>query len=106
MNDRIDRPARKSPRLKDYDYAQDGAYFVTICTQNRAHLFGTVVDQEMRLNVFGGIVQTCWDDLVNHYSHIELDVFVVMPNHVHGIVVILNESPVSANREGLRPSLR
>lgn len=104
MNDRIDRPARKSPRLKDYDYAQDGAYFVTICTQNRAHLFGTVVDQEMRLNVFGGIVQTCWDDLVNHYSHIELDVFVVMPNHVHGIVVILNESPVSANREGLRPS--
>ena len=83
-------PQRKSPRLQGYDYASEGAYFVTICTQNRAHLFGDVVDGEMMLNTLGCIVETCWDDLPNHYHNIQLDAFVVMPNHIHGIIFISN----------------
>lgn len=86
MPDYFDRPARKSPRLKDYDYTQDGAYFVTICTQNRMHLFGSVVDQEMRLNAAGMMVAGCWQWMSEKFADVELDGFVVMPNHVHGII--------------------
>ncbi|MCP9469504.1 MAG: hypothetical protein NNA31_05825 [Nitrospira sp.] len=79
---------RRSIRLKGYDYSQDGAYFVTICTHNRVCLFGEVVDGELRLNELGEIVAWTWRDLPNHVPNVELDAFVVMPNHVHGIVVI------------------
>lgn len=92
---------RKSPRLKDYDYAQAGAYFVTICTYGREYVFGEVVDGVMQLNAFGDIAQNCWDDLPQHYPHIELDLFVVMPNHVHGIVVLHSD----VVGEGFKPSL-
>jgi putative transposase len=96
-------PARRSPRLKDYDYSQDGAYFVTMCTQNRLTLFGEVGGETMQLNTWGQLVQLCWDNLSDHYPHIELDAFVVMPNHVHGIIV-MNDLSGSVMREGLRPS--
>ena len=79
---------RRSIRLKGYDYAQAGAYFVTICTQNRECLFGDVVDGAMRLNEFGEIVRLTWEDLPNHVANIVLDAFVVMPNHAHGIIFI------------------
>lgn len=79
---------RRSIRLKDYDYSQAGAYFVTICAQDRAHLFGTVVDGDMRLNDAGRVVEQCWRDIPVHFPQVELDAFVIMPNHVHGIVVI------------------
>jgi REP element-mobilizing transposase RayT len=75
-------------RLPHYDYATPGAYFVTVCVQERAYLFGEIIDGEMRLNGFGGIVQACWEELPRHYRHIEMDAFVVMPNHVHGIIVL------------------
>jgi REP element-mobilizing transposase RayT len=78
----------RSIRLQGYDYAQAGAYFITICTQDRACLFGEVVDGVMRLNDAGRIVQATWDDVPEHYANVALDEFVVMPNHVHGIVVI------------------
>ena len=94
-------PQRKSPRLQGYDYASEGAYFVTICTQNRAYLFGDVVDGEMMLNTLGCIVETCWEDLPNHYHNIQLDAFVVMPNHIHGIIFISNHD-VGA---GFKPAL-
>ena len=81
---------RHSIRLKGYDYSQAGAYFVTIVTQNRACLFGAVVDGEMRLNETGQIVRRCWLDIPAHFPHAELDEFVVMPNHVHGIIVIVD----------------
>ena len=94
-------PQRKSPRLKDYDYAQNGAYFVTICTQNRVNLCGQIAeDGVMQLNKYGESVWKCWNDLPNHYENIELDVFVVMPNHIHGIILI-NDISV---REGFKPS--
>jgi REP element-mobilizing transposase RayT len=75
-------------RLKDYDYAQAGAYFVTICVRDRACLFGNAVDGEMRLNAFGRLVDAAWRALPEHYPHVDLDCFVVMPNHFHGIVAL------------------
>lgn len=78
---------RRSIRLKGHDYARAGVYFITICTRDRACLFGDVVAGKMRLNDLGKIVQATWNHLPDHYQ-VELDAFVIMPNHVHGIVVI------------------
>ncbi len=82
---------RRSIRLAGYDYAQAGAYFVTICTRNRECLFGDVVDGEMRLNQYGAIVRDEWFGSAAIRREIELfdDEFVVMPNHIHGIVWIV-----------------
>jgi REP element-mobilizing transposase RayT len=79
---------RRSLRLNGYDYAQAGAYFVTICTQDRACLLGDIVDGEMQLNAAGSEVQAVWNELPRRFAHLELDAFVVMPNHIHGIIVI------------------
>jgi putative transposase len=80
---------RCSLRLKDYDYAQAGACFVTICTQDRACLFGDIVGEEMRLNANGREVQALWNELPNRFARLELDAFVVMPNHVRGIATFV-----------------
>lgn len=79
---------RRSIRLKDYDYSQAGAYFITIVAYQRENLFGEIVDGEMRLSDAGQIVGTTWIEISNHFRNVELDEFVVMPNHVHGIIVI------------------
>nr|WP_290668227.1 transposase [Ardenticatena sp.] len=79
---------RRSIRLKGYDYAQPGAYFVTICTQHRACLFGAVVGGEMRVNDAGRMVQRWWDELNRKFPTVQTDAFVVMPNHIHGIIII------------------
>jgi len=89
---------RRSIRLKDYDYSQEGAYFVTICAWKKENSFGAIRNGEMLLNDYGVIVIKCWDDLPNHYQHAQLDEFVIMPNHVHGIIVL----NVGA---GLKPAL-
>ena len=83
---RVERPGRPR-RLREYDYSQDGAYSVTVCTDWRTHLFGRVTDGRMELNAAGQAVEAVWYGLPEHYAHVELDVFVVMPDHVHGIVV-------------------
>lgn len=80
---------RQSIRLRGYDYSQAGAYFVTICTHARECLFGEIVDGEMRMNMFGEMVQNAWADLPNHYPNLVLDRFVVMPNHIHGVIVLV-----------------
>lgn len=90
---------RRSIRVKGYDYSQAGMYFLTICTHERACLFGEVTGGIMHPNDAGCIVQATWNALPEHYAHVMLDVFVIMPNHVHGIVV-LN----SAERAGLKPA--
>ena len=77
---------RKSIRLRNYDYSQAGAYFITICVQNRECLFGDIVDDEMQLNNTGLTVKTIWQEIEIHYPQVELDEFVVMPNHIHGII--------------------
>ncbi len=82
---------RRVRRLQDYDYSWAGAYFVTMCTHNRERLFGKVAASEMYLNTFGGIVQSAWSSLPECYPTILLDEFIVMPDHVHGIIVITED---------------
>ena len=79
---------RRSIRLPTHDYASPGAYFVTICTARRECLFGEVVEGEVRLSAIGAIVNDCWTEIQSHVTNVETDAFVVMPNHVHGILVI------------------
>ncbi len=81
-----DKHHRRSIRLRGYDYAQPGAYFITICIHDRQCLLGAVIDRQMHWNGFGRVVKNCWSDLSHHYAGATLDSFVVMPNHIHGIV--------------------
>ncbi len=83
-----DRHHRRSQRLAGYDYAQPGAYFVTMVTQDRLCLCGDVVVEQMCLNAAGKMIQAAWLEMPDRFPHTVLDRFVVMPNHVHGIVVI------------------
>ncbi len=79
---------RKSIRLKDYDYSEPGVYFVTICTKDRECLFGEVLNRQTQLNKLGIIAQEAWNELSIRFSGVETDEYIVMPNHVHGIVMI------------------
>ena len=94
---------RRSIRLPEYDYSQPGAYFVTICTQNRPCLFGEVVTAEMVLNDAGRMAWKWWNELNRKFPNLETDVAVVMPNHIHGILMI--HEFVGATLRG-RPTLR
>jgi len=90
-----DRHRRRSIRLKYYDYSQAGAYFVTICTYNKKCLFGEVIDGKMVLNQFGKVVEREWLRTTEIRPNMQLDKFIIMPNHMHGIVII-DESNVGA----------
>jgi REP element-mobilizing transposase RayT len=79
---------RRSIRLRGYDYAREGMYFITLCCQNMAHLFGQIIDGEMVLNEYGTIAFNEWLNTPNVRKNVELGAFVVMPNHVHGIIII------------------
>lgn len=81
-------PQRRTIRWKGYDYAQRGAYYLTICTQDRLHRFGRIVDGVMQPSPIGVLARQCWDAIPQHMPHVDIGEFVVMPNHVHGIVVI------------------
>ncbi len=82
------RHHRRSLRLKGYDYAQTGAYFVTICTQDRECLLGEIVNGQMIVNVAGRMIEGWWDELTRKFPSIETDTYVVMPNHFHGVVLV------------------
>ena len=81
---------RRSIRLPGYDYTQPGAYFVTICTHERQHLFGDVVAGQMRLSTAGRVVDWYWRRLPQHFPHVRLDAHMVMPNHAHVILWIVD----------------
>lgn len=83
---------RRSIRLQGYDYAQAGAYFVTICTQGRECLFGEIVDGQMRLNEAGKMAWNTWHEMPKHYPRVQIDAFMVMPNHIHGIVILVGQA--------------
>jgi putative transposase len=93
---------RRSSRLKGYDYSAAGAYFITICTFQRQCLFGQVVNGEMQLNEFGQMVAKEWLHSKELRQEIDFDEWVIMPNHLHGIVLIESIDPVGAN--GCLPS--
>jgi REP element-mobilizing transposase RayT len=85
---------RKSIRLKEYDYSLPGEYFITICTHGKQCIFGEVVDEKMHLNEVGKIAKEEWLKTPDIRPAIELDVFEIMPNHLHGIIVIKDESSI------------
>ena len=78
----------ESTRLREWDYSADGYYFVTICTENKECFFGDVKNEEMKLNEIGKVAHKYWSEIPNHFPFVALDEFVVMPNHVHGIIII------------------
>ncbi|HET9588325.1 MAG TPA: transposase [Anaerolineales bacterium] len=82
---------RRSIRLKNYDYASQGAYYVTIVVQGRQCLFGEIIEGEMHLSKHGEIVQNWWNEIPMHFPNVKLGAFVIMPNHVHGIILITDE---------------
>ena len=84
----IRKPRRQSIRLKDYDYTQPGAYFVTVCAHDRRDVWGKVRGGEVSLNGLGRIIEDCWGEVPAHFPHVRLDQYCVMPNHLHGILSI------------------
>ena len=93
---------RKSIRLKGYDYAQAGLYFITICCQNHISYFGHIQNGEMILNDAGNMIETEWINLKNRFPNIGLHEFVTMPNHFHGILEIVRASLVVAQNINLQ----
>jgi len=87
------RCRRRSIRLWEYDYRRDGAYFVTICTHARTPLFGSIVNAHVRLSDPGIWARDCWTAIPRHFPQVSLDRFIIMPDHVHGIIVIRNPGP-------------
>jgi putative transposase len=85
---------RKNIRLKGYDYSSPGGYFVTICTFKKRWLFGTIAHDEMQLSESGMAAKKCWEEIPEHFSNVLPDVFVVMPNHIHGIIAICETTMV------------
>jgi len=97
---------RRSIRIQGYDYSEGGPYFVTVCTQNRKHLFGKIVGDQIQMNEAGCLVKEFWHELPSRFP-VELDAFVVMPNHLHGIITLvgaqfiapeINPEPGAINR--------
>ena len=86
---------RRSIRLRGYDYSQAGAYFITVCVEDRTCLFRDVVAGQMQMNDAGRMVLAEWDALPGRFPGVELDAFVVMPNHIHGIVVLTTDGAVA-----------
>ena len=78
----------ESTRLKNWDYSSSGYYFVTICIQDHRCYFGNIVNQKMQLSEIGEIVEKYWLEIPNHFPNVDLDFFVVMPNHIHGVIII------------------
>ena len=98
-----EKHGRTSIRLPDYDYSQPGAYFVTLCVAGRRCIFGGIADGEMRLNQIGKFVTEQWAGLSNHYRNAVVDAFVIIPNHIHGIVHLTDASTVSVGA-GFQPA--
>lgn len=104
---------RRSIRLKGYDYSSEGAYYVTIVARGRECLFGKIIDGEMHLSKYAEIIQKWWDEIPVHFLNVELGAFVIMPNHVHGIIFIIDnrrgevisphDHPNSNNQEVVSP---
>lgn len=87
---------RRSIRIKGYDYSQEGAYYATVVVHRRECLFGEIVDGKMILNEYGRIADECWRAIPEHFPTVELGAYVVMPNHVHGIIAIIDNDRADA----------
>jgi putative transposase len=95
-------PDRRSVRLRTYDYSTAGIYFVTICTQGKRCVFGLVRDDKVALSPIGRIVRECWQAIPQRFAPAELDAFVVMPNHLHGFIILQHSATRAASAVPLR----
>jgi len=91
--------ARHSARLKDFDYSNAGGYFVTVCTKLKEHYFGKIENSAMVLSPAGKLAQDCWLTIPDHFTMTELDEFVIMPNHIHGILFIVEKDKPDCGRD-------
>jgi putative transposase len=82
------RHHRRSIRLKGYNYTQPGSYFVTIVTKNREHIFGEIIMGKIHFNLYGRTIMKYWQEIPRNFSNAELDIWTIMPNHIHGIIII------------------
>jgi putative transposase len=101
-------PNRQSIRLPDYDYSQNGAYFITICTWNQKSMFGDIAGCEMCLNETGVIVSRQWNMLPERNTHVLIDEWIVMPNHLHGIVILTDaiRNTQGSDENNVMPKIR
>ena len=90
--------ARKNPRLKDYDYTLGGYYFITICTENKIQYFGKIVEGKMKLNDVGKLAYSNIEKLEKIYNNVKIEKFVVMPNHIHLILIIDKKTDLNISR--------
>jgi len=99
---------RKQVRLKGYDYSQTNYYYITLCTDNRKEWFGSVENDEMVLNAYGQICLSSLQNLSDHYENISIDIFIIMPNHVHAILHLNNSIRAGYKPDGqvTNPPLR
>jgi putative transposase len=88
VRDQPSLPNRRSIRLRTFDYSQPSAYFLTICARENKSMFGRIIDGKMVSNALGRIVENCWREILIHFPNVELATHVIMPNHMHGIIVI------------------
>lgn len=96
---------RKDLRHSRHDYSQPGYYFVTVCVKDCNPWFGTIADTQMHLNEAGMDVQIAWGSLPYHYPGLQLDQYIVMPNHMHGILILENDFRHRNSRKGIKPTL-
>ncbi len=95
---------RGSIRLRGYDYTQPGAYFITLCTFQRFHLFGKIIESEMKINLFGQIVIQKWRNIPNHFKNARLFEFQIMPDHFHGIIFLTDKNDYNCAVVGTKHS--
>jgi REP element-mobilizing transposase RayT len=100
----IELPKRKHQRLKEFDYSQSSYYFITICIKDRREFFSHVINNELVLTEYGKILDEIWNNLPKYYN-VELDYYIIMPDHFHGIIIIDNSLKLKANEENKAFSL-
>jgi len=86
----------ESTRLKVFDYRSQGVYFITICTDNREHFFGEIINGEMKLSEIGKIAFQFWKEIPDHFQNSSIDEFIIMPDHIHGIILLSGSFPSSS----------
>lgn len=104
MTFKPDAHQRRSIRLKEYDYAQAGAYFITVCTQRHVCLLGDIQNDRVVLTDAGRMILTVWDEMPGHYPSIATDAFIIMPNHVHGIIILVGATPCGCPQPIAKPN--
>lgn len=92
-------PKRKNHRLEDFDYSSYGYYFVTLCTYQKMKLLSQVSDGTVTLTDIGKQAETCWRNMAKLNSNVDIDSFIIMPNHIHGIIILRNQGELSGNNK-------